>query len=62
MVLPESPKFLLTIQRHDQALEVLKRVYAYNTGQKKEVSSTSLEILSKKLNFLVVAELPREKY
>lgn len=42
MVLPESPKFLLTIQRHDQALDVLKRVYAFNTGQPKEVSLSSL--------------------
>lgn len=36
-ILPESPKFLLTIQRPEQALDVLKRVYAFNTGQSKEV-------------------------
>lgn len=46
-ILPESPKFLLTINRHNQALDVLKRVYAFNTGQSKEsypVKSIKMDI------------------
>lgn len=35
--LPESPKFLLAMNRKNEALDVLSRVYAFNTGDKKEV-------------------------
>lgn len=30
MFLPESPKFLLTLRRHDEALNVLKSIYRIN--------------------------------
>lgn len=36
-VLPESPKFLLAMDRKEEALQVLSRIYAMNTGQPKEV-------------------------
>lgn len=36
-LLPESPKFLLAMNRKDEALDVLKRVYAINTGNSKNV-------------------------
>lgn len=36
-LLPESPKFLLSINEHEKALQVLRRVYAFNTGQSPEV-------------------------
>lgn len=35
--LPESPKFLLAMNRKEEALHVLRRAYAFNTGQPKEV-------------------------
>lgn len=35
--LPESPKFLLATNRKDEALNVLSRIYAFNTGKSKEV-------------------------
>lgn len=35
--LPESPKFLLAMNRKQEALEVLSRVYAVNTGDPKDV-------------------------
>lgn len=34
--LPESPKFLLSSGREDEALEILKRIYVMNTGNDKE--------------------------
>lgn len=37
LLLPESPKFLLLINEKEKALDVLRRVYAFNTGQPKEV-------------------------
>lgn len=36
--LPESPKFLLAMNRKDEALNVLRRVYTINTGKDKEVT------------------------
>lgn len=36
--LPESPKFLLATNRKDEALNVLRRIYAFNTGESKWVS------------------------
>lgn len=35
--LPESPKFLLTMGRNEEALDVLRRVYSVNTGRPKDV-------------------------
>lgn len=35
--LPESPKFLLATNRKDEALDVLRRIYAFNTGDSEEV-------------------------
>lgn len=37
-LLPETPKFLLATKRKDEALDVLRRMYAFNTGKSKEVS------------------------
>lgn len=36
-ILPESPKFLLAMNRKEEALNVLSRMFAMNTGQPKEV-------------------------
>lgn len=36
--LPESPKFLLAMDRKEEALNVLSRIYAVNTGKPKEVT------------------------
>lgn len=35
-LLPESPKFLISSGRHDDALEVFKGIYLMNTGKSKE--------------------------
>ncbi|KAM3965538.1 synaptic vesicle glycoprotein 2B [Aphomia sociella] len=35
-LLPESPKFLLTTGRHEDALEVFRSIYLMNTGRSKE--------------------------
>lgn len=35
--LPESPKFLLAINEKEKALQVLRKVYAFNTGQPEQV-------------------------
>ncbi|CAH0687737.1 unnamed protein product [Spodoptera exigua] len=35
-LLPESPKFLISNGRHDEALEVFKGIYMMNTGRSKE--------------------------
>lgn len=37
-LLPESPKFLLAMNKQEEALNVLKRVYKSNNKLKKEVS------------------------
>lgn len=68
-ILPESPKFLLTIGQKEKALEVLKYVYAFNTGQSKEVriylKFSRFKVNKKrkihKYNSLFT-ELSREKY
>lgn len=36
-LLPESPKFLLAINKKEEALQVLSRIYAFNTGMPPEV-------------------------
>ncbi|XP_045483324.1 synaptic vesicle glycoprotein 2B-like isoform X2 [Harmonia axyridis] len=33
LLLPESPKFLMTIGRNDEAMKVMRSVYSINTGQ-----------------------------
>lgn len=38
IIMPESPKFLLTINQKEKALEILRRIYAFNTGQPQEVN------------------------
>lgn len=35
-LLPESPKFLISTGRHEDALEVFKGIYMMNTGRSKE--------------------------
>lgn len=40
--LPESPKFLLAINEKEKALQVLRQVYAFNTGLPKEVCAPFL--------------------
>lgn len=35
---PETPKFLLAMNRKEETLEVLSRIYAVNTGQSREVN------------------------
>lgn len=35
-ILPESPKFLLVMNRKQEALQVLRRIYVFNTGQSEE--------------------------
>lgn len=37
LFLPESPKFMLAMGKPDEALAILKKVYAVNTGKTKEV-------------------------
>lgn len=44
-LLPESPKFLLAMGRKEEALDVLSRVYAINTGQSKKVSQFNIFIV-----------------
>lgn len=43
--LPESPKFLLAKNRKAEALDVLRRVYAFNTGEPKDVSVTQFPLV-----------------
>lgn len=40
-LLPESPKFLMTIGKNDKALDILQKVYAANTNQPKETYPVS---------------------
>lgn len=39
-ILPESPKFLLAKNRQEEALHVVRKIYAVNTGQPKDVNIT----------------------
>lgn len=41
---PESPKFLLTIGKEKETLQVLQHMYAVNTGNPKEVRSANLKL------------------
>ena len=36
--LPESPKFLLSIGKHDEAISILKKIHDTNFGKGKDVS------------------------
>lgn len=45
MFLPESPKFLLAQGKDKEALEVLRTMYAINTGKPKEVIFDALGLL-----------------
>lgn len=45
--LPESPKFLLTMNQKGKALQVLRRVYAFNTGKSPEVTFDSFILFGK---------------
>lgn len=36
-LLPESPKFLISTGRHDEALEVFRGIYMMNTGRDKDL-------------------------
>lgn len=49
--LPESPRFLIVINEKEKALQVLRRVYAFNTGQPEEVST-----IQKKNSFIELFE------
>lgn len=42
--LPESPKFLVAMNRKDEALSVLSKIYAINTGNIKEVTRNPFEL------------------
>lgn len=42
--LPETPKYLLSHGREKEALEVLKTIYAENSGKKKDTFPVSLQI------------------
>lgn len=35
--LPETPRFLVANNRTDEAVAVLRRIYAFNTGESEEV-------------------------
>lgn len=37
--LPESPKFLLAMNREEEALNILRRIYTINTGKNSEVNT-----------------------
>lgn len=37
MFMPESPKFLLAMNQSEESLDVLRKMYAINTGQPEEV-------------------------
>lgn len=40
MYLPESPKFLLAMGKQSEALDVLAKIYRWNTGRTGKVSSS----------------------
>ncbi|XP_045461409.1 synaptic vesicle glycoprotein 2B-like [Harmonia axyridis] len=45
--LPESPKFLMSLGRNDEALEVFKKIYSINTGCPKETYHVKLLVQEK---------------
>lgn len=42
MCFPESPKFLMTVGRNDEALKVFQKIYALNSGKAPETFPVSL--------------------
>lgn len=40
--LPESPKFLLALNEKEKTLHILRRIYAFNTGQPEQVMNISI--------------------
>lgn len=38
--MPESPKFLMITNQKERALKVLRKIYAFNTGEGQEVRAT----------------------
>lgn len=60
-LLPESPKFLLAMDRKAEALQVLSRVYSVNSGQSREVTKL-ISISYQWLNISVFSELPGQGY
>lgn len=43
MCFPESPKFLMTMGRNEEALKVFRKVYAMNTGNDPDTFPVSLK-------------------
>lgn len=39
MLLPESPKFQLAMEKPKEALDIMRKIYAWNTGIPKEVGN-----------------------
>lgn len=54
-ILPESPKWLLAMNRQDEALKVLNRIYSVNTGRPKEVNLVKLSTDNRKIRFKVIS-------
>lgn len=48
---PESPKFLLTMNKKEKSLEILRSMYAWNSGNKKEVMRFSRVVFHASLHF-----------
>lgn len=44
---PESPKFLMSTGKNDEALKVFKRVYRLNTGKSEDTFLVTMHIISK---------------
>lgn len=47
---PESPRFLMQINEREKALDVLRLIYAFNTGNSKEVCARENDVRIEKLN------------
>lgn len=43
---PESPKFLLAMDRKEESLKLLSRIYAMNTGQSADVIKLHISIVN----------------
>lgn len=62
-MLPESPKFLLSQGRHDEALEIFKGIYRSNTGKPREDYPVKQLIIDDKLREELEARDPnKNKY
>lgn len=49
--LPESPKFLMTAGRNEEAMEVFKRIYSVNSGKSADYYPVSLHTFYFKVQF-----------